>query len=161
SGLGSGFDKSAVLRLVPTKLASGADMKPRSTALEVYTQIEKDLLASIAAFQSMGLTTPPTHPFKVNESAAHAFLGRVYLYWGGKDAAAVTEFDRAIAPAIAYAKLSTAANIVGDWKKIPHPESLFELNFVQSVEVTGVTGSNDGLFTYTQPTGRNASNVAT
>ena len=38
---------------------------------------------------------------------------------------------------------------------------MFELNYVQSVEVTGVTGSNDGLFTYTQPTGRNANNVAT
>jgi len=160
TGTNAGFNKSAVLRLLPTKLASGADMKPRSTVTEVYTQIEKDFLASITTFQSLPAAVP-THPFKINQSAAHALLGRVYLYWGGKDAQAVTQFDLALAPAIAFAKLSTAANIVGDWKKIPHPESLFELNYVQSVEVTGVTGSNDGLFTYTQPTGRNASNVAT
>lgn len=161
SGTNANFNKSAVLRLTPTKLVGQADMRTRSTVVEVYTQIEKDFLAAIAAFQSLNLTSAPTNPFRITESATHAFLGRTYLYWGGKDAAAVTEFDKAIAPAISFAKLSNAANIAGDWRKSPHPESLFELNYVQSVEVTGVTGSNDGLFTYTQPTGRNANSVAT
>lgn len=161
TGTNANFNKSAVIRLTPTTKVPEANIRNRATVVEVYTQIEKDLLAAIATFQSLALTSPPTNPFKVNESSTHAILGKVYLYWGGKDAAAVTEFDKALAPAIAFAKLSNATNIVGDWRKSPHPESLFELNYVQAAEVTGVTGSNDGLFTYTQPTGRNANGVAT
>ncbi len=159
TGTNANFNKSAVLRLTPTKLATDADLKPRSTIVEVYNSIEKDLLASIAAFTSLGASVP-TNPYRVTQSATHAMLGKVYLYWG-KDALAVQEFDKAMAPAISFAKLSTAGNAASDFKKVPHPESLFELNYVQSVEVVGVTGSNDGLFTYTQPTTTNASNVAT
>jgi hypothetical protein len=159
TGTNAGFNKSAVLRLLPTRLASEADLKSRSTIVEVYTSIEKDLLASIAAFASLG-NSVPTNPYRITQSATHALLGKVYLYWEKNDLA-VIEFDKAIAPAISFAKLSSAGNAASDFKKAPHPESLFELNYVQSVEVVGVTGSNDGLFTYTQPTQTNASNLAT
>lgn len=166
TGTNAGFNKSAVLRLKPTKLASEATLQSRATVLEVYNNIEKDLLASIAAFASGPSIDPlfvvkPTNPYRVTESFAHALLGKVYLYWGGKDALAVQEFDKALSPTIAFANLSGPGNAAADFKKVPHPESLFELNYVQSVEVTGVTGSNNGLFTYTQPTGTNASNLAT
>lgn len=160
TGTNANFNKSAVLRLLPTKLVGEADLKPRATVLEVYTSIEKDLQTAITTFASLGASVP-TNPYRVTESFAHALLGKVYLYWGGKDAAAVQEFDKALATTIAFAKLSGAGNAANDFKKVPHPESLFEVNYVQSVEVVGVTGSNDGLFTYTQPTGTNASNLAT
>ncbi|RZL05281.1 MAG: RagB/SusD family nutrient uptake outer membrane protein, partial [Pedobacter sp.] len=166
TGTNANFDKSAVLRLVPTKLASEAISKPRATILETYAVIEKDLTDAIATFKS-GPTVDPafavksTNPFRVTESFAHALLGKVYLYWGGKDGLAVQEFDKALNTTIASAVLSPAGNAAADFKKVPHPESLFELNYVQSVEVVGVTGSNDGLFTYTQPTTKNASNLAT
>lgn len=166
TGTNANFNKSAVLRLVPTTSVSQATSQTRATILEVYTQIEKDLTASIAAFVSIPTLDPtfvvkPTNPFRVTESFAHALLGKVYLYWGGKDAQAVTEFDKALAAPIRFANLSGAGSAAADFKKVPHPESLFELNYVQSVEVTGVTGSNDGLFTYTQPTFNNASSLAT
>jgi hypothetical protein len=166
TGTNANFNKSAVLRLTPTTLASEAASKPRATILEVYASIEKDLLASIAAFQSgpsvdATFVIKSSNPYRVTESFTHGLLGKVYLYWGGKDAAAVQEFDKALNPTITTAVLSAAGNAAADFKKVPHPESLFELNYVQSVEVVGVTGSNDGLFTYTQPTGTNANNLAT
>lgn len=166
TGTNANFNKSAVLRLVPTTLASNATSQPRATVLEVYNSIEKDLLASIAAFQSGPSVDPafvvkPTNPYRVREDFVHGLLGKVYLYWGGKDIQAVQEFDRALSTTITTAVLSPAGNAAADFKKVPHPESLFELNYVQSVEVVGVTGSNDGLFTYTQPTGTNANNLAT
>lgn len=163
TGTNANFDKSVVLRLTPTKLVGDAQMVNRSTVVQAYTQIEKDLKAGIAAFvatKAIAGYAKPTNPYRVTESYTHALLGKVYLYWG-KNAQAVTEFDAAFDATILVARQSTVGNIAGDWKKVPHPESLFELNYVQSVEVTGVTGSNDGLFTYTQPTGLNASNVAT
>ncbi len=166
TGTNANFNKSAVLRLTPTTLASEADLKPRATILEVYASIEKDLLAAITTFQKgptvdAAFAVKSSNPYRVTESFAHALLGKVYLYWGGKDASAVTEFDKALSTTLTTAVLSPAGNAAADFKKVPHPESLFELNYVQSVEVVGVTGSNDGLFTYTQPTGTNASNLAT
>ena len=166
TGTNASFNKSAVLRLTPTTLVSDAVLQPRATILEVYASIEKDLLASIATFQKGPTVDPtfvvkPANPYRIREDFAHALLGKVYLYWGGKDAVAVQEFDKALNPTITTAVLSAAGNAASDFKKVPHPESLFELNYVQSVEVVGVTGSNDGLFTYTQPTGTNANNLAT
>lgn len=161
TGTNANFNKSAVLRLLPTRQTPEANMQARATILDVYNSIEKDLQTSITTFVGLNLTSPPTNPYRVTESFVHALLGKVYLYWGGKDALAVQEFDKALAPALAFAKLSGAGNAANDFKKVPHPESLFELNYVQSVEVVGVTGSNDAPFTYTQPTGTNASNLAT
>lgn len=166
TGTNAGFDKSAVLRLTPTTVVGEAASKPRATVVEVYNSIEKDLIASIAAFKSGPSIDPafvvkPTNPYRVGESFAHGLLGKVYLYWGGKDAQAVSEFDKALSSTITTAVLAPAGNAAADFKKVPHPESIFELNYVQSVEVVGVTGSNDGLFTYTQPTGTNANNLAT
>eukprot|EP01137_Pigoraptor_chileana_P005621 Opistho-2@2906 len=166
SGTNAGFNRSAVLRLQPTTLVGQATSQQRATIIEVYNSIEKDLLASIAAFQSGPTVDPnfvvkPTNPYRIGENFVHGLLGKVYLYWGGKDSQAVQEFDRALSTTISSAVLSPAGSAAADFKKVPHPESLFEINYVQSVEVVGVTGSNDGLFTYTQPTGTNANNLAT
>lgn len=166
SGLGSGFNKSAVIRLTPTLAASDTVRKNRSTIIETYTQIESDLKASITSFKAMytltGFSKKPTTPYRYTESATHATLGKVYLYWE-RWSDASTEFDNALDATITPSSLSpiTAGNYAATFKKIPNPESLLELYYNQSVEVTGVTGSNDALFTYTQPSGFNAANVNT
>jgi hypothetical protein len=48
SGLGAGWDKSAVLRLEPTLSPEDASKQPRATITEVYAAIEADLLAATA-----------------------------------------------------------------------------------------------------------------
>ncbi|QKJ28959.1 RagB/SusD family nutrient uptake outer membrane protein [Mucilaginibacter mali] len=165
TGTDASFDKSAVIRLTPTTSFDQASSINRSTITQTYTQIESDLNKAIATFKaSYSFTTvkKPTNPYHINESATHAFLGKLYLYWE-KYPQAVTEFDNALDPTITPSTLApiTAGTYNAAFKKIPNPESLLELYYNQSVEVVGVTGSNDAPFTYTQPTGYNAANVAT
>lgn len=159
TGTGAGFTKSVILRLTPTTSAEGAAIKKRSSIVETYTSIESDLKTAIAGFAAIG-AVKPANPYRITESATHALLGKVYLYWE-KWASAVTEFDNALNASIVYAKLTPAGSYVSSFKAVPNPESLFEINYVQSVEVAGVTGSNDAPFTYTQPKGFNAANVNT
>jgi hypothetical protein len=165
-GGASGFDKSAVIRLTPTLAAADTVRKNRSTITETYAQIEGDLKKAITFYQATytltGAVKKPITPYRFTESATHAILGKVYLY-SQRYAEAVTEFDAALDGTITVQSLTpiTAGTYTAAFKKIPNPESLLELYYNQSVEVTGVTGSNDAPFTYTQPTGLNAANVAT
>ncbi|GGK61095.1 RagB/SusD family nutrient uptake outer membrane protein [Rufibacter glacialis] len=148
SGTGANFNKSVVLRLQPTNTPADAALTPRATVTEVYTQIETDLKAAITALDP---ATTSGGRYVMNKGAAHALLGKVYLYWE-KWAQAEEQFKLAMANTNA----TLAPNIVSAFNTVPNPESLFELNFVQSTEVAGVTGVNESLFTYTQPNGKNA-----
>jgi hypothetical protein len=161
TGTNTGFNKSAVLRLNPTTSVADTTRKNRSTITETYAQIESDLKKSISVFQTLASKKPST-PYRFTESATHAVLGKMYLY-SQRYSESVDEFNSALDPNITVSTLSpiTAGTYVAAFKKIPNPESLLELYYNQSVEVTGVTGSNDAPFTYTQPSGYNASNVNT
>ncbi|RYE26796.1 MAG: RagB/SusD family nutrient uptake outer membrane protein [Sphingobacteriaceae bacterium] len=152
-GTGAGFDKSAVLRLTPTLVVDNATLQNRATITETYAQIEKDLSAAITNFQALTQLSgysKPTTPYRITESATHALLGKVYLY-ERKYSNASTEFDNALNSNISFARAAGAGGYVSAFKTIPNPESLFEINFNQALEMSGVTGVNNSLFTYTQP----------
>jgi len=151
TGSDAGWNFSAVLRLVPTSDLSAATVQNRSTVLQTYTQIESDFLQAITVFRSLG-ANKPTPPYSFSESAAHAFLAKVYLYWG-RYADCVTQCQAAIDPTICYGKLTPAGTYSTAFKSVPNPEAILELNYVQAIEVAGVVGTNDAPFTYTQPTG--------
>lgn len=146
TGTGAGFNKSAILRTKATAAAEDAVIKNRSTVVETYTQIEKDLKDAIAIIPADGVTTR----LRMNKGAAYALLGKVYLYWE-KWSDAVTQFDLAMANT--SAKLATAGSYTAAFKTRPNTESFFELAFDQVTELSGVTGQNESLYSYTAPSG--------
>lgn len=151
TGQGAGFNKSVVLRLNPTLSPLDAAPTPRATAVEVYEAIEDDLLAAISLLSVDNAATGKGR-FRGNKGAAHALLGKVYLYWE-KYAEAVTQFDLALANT--SATQIPAGQYTATWKAAPpNREALFQVKFVQSTEVSGVVGVNDSPFSYTQPNGR-------
>jgi len=151
TGPDAGFTSSAVLRLTPVTTIDGTTTKQnRNTIKETYAQVEADLLKAISLFQAIG-TTAPNKPYAFSESAAHGFLAKVYLY--AQDYPnCVAQCQAALNPAICPAVLTPAGTYSKAFKAQPNPESLIELNYNQSVQVTGVTGSNGAPYTYTQPT---------
>lgn len=146
TGPGAGFNKSVVLRLTPTGTAADAATVERSTIEETYTAIEADFKNAIAAFPNNG-----TSRFRINKGATYGLLGKLYLYWR-KYPEAVTQFDLALANTAATLATNyvTAFNSSG-----VNPESLFELTWVAATEMAGVVGSNNSLFSYSNPNGRN------
>ncbi len=155
TGTGAGFNKSAIIRTTPVLTNADQDIRTRATVTEVYTQIESDLKAAIASFgvySKLPGYAKPSSPFRITESATHALLGKVYLY-ERKYAEAVSEFDLALNSTINFSRSAAAGGYVSAFKAIPNPESLFEITFNQAVEFSGVTGVNNSLYSYTQPTG--------
>jgi len=152
SGPDAGFTFSAVLRLTPITTIAGTQSKQtRSTIAQTYAQIESDYLKAISLFQAIG-TVKPNPPYAMSESSAHALLAKVYLY--AQDYPnCVAQCQAALNPAICPAVLTPAGTYSKAFKSIPNPESLLEFDYVQSVQVSGVTGSNGAPYTYTQPTG--------
>jgi len=150
TGLGAGFNKGIVLRLLPTTDPASAAPQVRATVDATYAQIESDFIAAIALLPA---NSSATSVFTMNKGAAYAMLGRLYLYWE-KYAQAVTQFDLAFANS--NAKLAPAGGYVAQFRTVgASSESLFELSFNATTEVTGVIGANNTLFSYTNPTGRN------
>jgi starch-binding outer membrane protein, SusD/RagB family len=146
SGPGSGFNKSVVLRLTPTGSAADAGAVERSTIEQTYAAIETDFKNAIATFPNNGTTR-----FRINKGATYGLLGKLYLYWR-KYPEAVAQFDLALSntSAVLTNNIVTAFTSAG-----ANPESLFELTWVAATEMAGVTGSNESLFSYTNPKGRN------
>lgn len=158
SGQGVGFDKSAILHLDPISDAVvAAKLGSRATQTDVYNAIEADLLAAITLLPVDGGRSGVT---RANLGAAYALLGKVYLYWE-KWAQAEANLKLALQNTSA-AKIGVGANAyMNAFKQVIHPESLFEISYVQSVEVAGVTGVNNTNFSYTQPTVKNPLGLST
>jgi starch-binding outer membrane protein, SusD/RagB family len=150
TGLGAGFDKSVVLRLSPTFTKDDATKMTRATNTEVYQAIEADLLEATSL---LTVETSASGRLRANKGAAHALLGKVYLYWE-RYADAVTQFDLAMANTTATP--ITAGQYAGTFRGTqPNKEAFLQLKFVQSTEMAGVVGVNDSPYSYTQPNGKN------
>ena len=147
SGTNSGFNKSAILRLKATVNPEDAVIQNRATIIETYTQIEKDFKDAIAILPT-DANIGSSGRYRMNKGAAYALLGKVYLYWE-KWGDAVIQFDNAIANT--SARLATAGTYSSAFASRPSTESFFEIYFDQATELSGVTGSNDALYTYTAP----------
>ncbi|AXJ00218.1 SusD family protein [Cyclonatronum proteinivorum] len=135
-----GWDHSVIIRTAPTSVVEEAQVPfPRASNVEVYEQIESDLLESIALLSEFG----GTNRFLANRAAADALLARVYLYWG-RYADAVQAATNAMETPLGAA-LSTpvsAGNIFNSTSTAPGLESFFELR-ITSNEFGGAV--NDGL----------------
>lgn len=138
----SGWNTSVILRTEPTLGLSDANDRARSTNLEVYQQIEADLLQAIDLFTATGFV--PDNPSRAGLSAAQALLARVYLYWG-RYADAVTFAEAAMSSTTAG--LVGAADYVASWNDANnpfHPESIFETE-ITTADWSTVDGPNESL----------------
>ncbi|SDL65950.1 SusD family protein [Pedobacter sp. ok626] len=106
---------------VPLKLTNYIEDKKytRATVAEVYIQIVADL--ELAATNLSGIQQPTV--YRANEAAAHAMLGRVYLFTGKWDQA-LTEYNKVINSAHSLLNLNSYTNI-GSFTYAGSPETIF------------------------------------
>lgn len=150
----NGFNLGVVLRTKATQVVTDADALPRSTNLECYQFIEKDLQDAFAgllpASQVSGWPSAlgaSTFPYRATKAAAAAMLARVYLYWGryaDADAQATTALTLVPAPLPV-----NAAGFAASWSASPHPESIFEAE-IRPADFSGVDGPNNSMHSMTQ-----------
>jgi hypothetical protein len=112
----------------------------RSPKAEVYAQIEKDLVAAIAA-----LPTTPAQPGRITKYAAQGLLGKVYLYENK-----FQEADAVLEPIIA----SNAFTLVADYPSIylasgeNGTESVFEVQYTNGSPYYNWGGATRGQGNY-------------
>ncbi|MCH8557165.1 MAG: RagB/SusD family nutrient uptake outer membrane protein [Balneolia bacterium] len=140
------WNLAVTLRVEPTRGTTDADTpRPRNTNLEVYEQIERDLLLAVDLLGSAG----GNDRFQATEGAAKALLARVYLYWGRWADAAEWAQEAMDTPGVS---LATPAQVPGLFATTDSPglESFFEVR-VTSVDFGGaVNNSLSALFTPAQ-----------
>lgn len=138
----NGFNQSVVLKTNATLGLSGVIDVPRSTNVEVYDQIEADLLAAIPMLPDA--TAGTAGVIFANADAARLLLARVYLYEGNMTGAAnyaqqviTGDGSDLVQPANYDASWDDATNAL-------HPESLFESE-LRSNDWNTVDGANNSL----------------
>ncbi len=134
-----GFNLAVILRTTPTQALSDADFRERSTNVEVYSQIEQDLLQAISFLPAESSTA--TFPLRLSSTAAKALLARVYLYWG-RYADAANYADQVINET--GVDLLTGDDYLAAWGTEPHGESIFELD-ISLVDWSTVDGVNNSM----------------
>ncbi len=139
-----GWDKSVVLRTTPTLNFSSADLRARSTNVEVYQQIEADLIQAIGILPPAALGSADV--YRASKAAAQALLARVYLYWGRNDRAEALASEAMTTAGLADdgTGLVTAENYVSAFNTFPNPESLFEVE-IRQVDWSTVDGVNNSM----------------
>lgn len=146
----NGFNLGVIIRDTPTQTVSDADKRARSTNLECYQFVEKDLQDAISLLlpaASIGAAWPSslgtnTFPFRATRGAAHALLARHYLNWG-RYADADTQATTALT-LVPIAAPVTAANYVTAFSTTTNPESMFEIE-IRATDWSGVDGPNNSM----------------
>lgn len=140
----NGFNLATMIRTTPTLAFTDADLRNRSTNVEVYQQVETDLLAAIEALPTVATGSEGT--YRVNKSAAQALLARVYLYWGRNDRAIALATEAMATAGLADdgTGLVPAENYVSAFNTFPNPESLFEIE-IRLVDWSTVDGVNNSM----------------
>jgi hypothetical protein len=138
----NGFNLSAILRTEATVGSANADDRPRATNVQVYEQIEQDLVEAIADLPEAGVGTPAVA--RANKTAARLLLARVYLYWG-RNGDAANFAQQAITGD--GSDLVAAGDYVASWDDasfVFHPEAAFSSD-LQVADWNGVDGANNSL----------------
>jgi hypothetical protein len=151
------FNLGPILRLDPTTAASEADFRTRSTNVQVYEQIEQDLLNAIELLPYATLGQAPSESefgvYRANVGAAYMLLARVYLYWGkmaeAEEMASISM--NILGLSSGGAGLVPPGSYVDAFSTAPHPESIFELE-IRQVDWTSVDGVNSSLNSLTSNT---------
>lgn len=154
------WDKSVILRTTPTLGFSDADFRERATNVQVYEQIEKDLLDAIAGLPNAAIGSAGV--YRANKGAAQALLARVYLYAGRNSDAAnmATAAMASFGITDAGAGLLSTTNYVSAFVTSPNPESLFELE-QRSVDWSTVDGVNNSVSSLVSNLGASAQFILT
>jgi hypothetical protein len=160
------FNLSAIIRTTPVEGVTDANKRARSTNVEVYQQIETDLLEAInllpAETDFIGSSSNPAQQwatgekwFRASKQAAKALLARVYLYEGK-----FTEANNYATQVIAESSrtLVTAASYAASWSTATHPESLFEAE-IRTADWSSVDGVNNSIASITNSSPSSASNA--
>jgi hypothetical protein len=137
-----GFNQAVVLKTEPTFGLSDVVDVPRATNVEIYQQVESDLLEAISLLSP---AAPGSNDvIFANQTAARLLLARVYLYWG-RDADALAQADQVITGD--GSDLVQAADYDASWDDAAnaiHPESVFESE-IRIPDWTTVNGPNDSM----------------
>lgn len=144
------FNLGSILRLEPTTKASDADFRARATNVQVYGQIEQDLMNAIDLLPFSAMGRPPSETefgvYRANWAAALTLLARLYLYWEkmSEAEAAATAAMRVLGLSNNGVGLVPANAYVDAFSTAPHPESIFELE-IRAVDWNSTDGVNNSL----------------
>jgi len=139
----NGFTESAILRTEPTRDLGDADLRARSSNVEIYNQAVSDLeeAAELLSESDRGV-------YYANYAAANALLARIHLYLENWDEA-IDHADIALAATNAELDDTEEAFMDNPFDQSPpNSESIYELA-IDPVEES--LGSNLGLCPYTNP----------
>ena len=132
------WNLAVMIRTDPTRGTTDADTpRPRNTNVEVYEQIERDLLLAAELLGESG----GNNRFLATEGAAKALLARVYLYWGRWADAAEWAQEAMNTSGVNLATPAQVPNLFAT-AGTPGVESFFEVR-VTSVDFSGAV--NNGL----------------
>ena len=137
-----GHTQSAIIRTNPTRDVTDADLRSRSSNVEVYSRAQQDLEDALDL-----LSGNDRGVYFANYAAANALLARLHLYLENWDEA-ITYADEAIAASGLDLVDSESDFQANTFNQVPNPESIMELS-IDPVEES--LGSNTGLCPYTNP----------
>lgn len=137
-----GWNESAIIRTEPTRDASDADLRGRSTNVEVYSRAQQDLEDALTLLEN-----DDRGVYYANYAATNALLARLHLYLENWQEA-IDYADEAIAASGAQLVDSEADFESNPFSQTPNSESIIELN-IDPVEES--LGSNVGLCPWTNP----------
>lgn len=149
------WDNGVPIVTTANRSKSTITLPSRPTIVEVYQQVEKDLLDAISLFTVSGNPNSfaATPAYTATRVGARALLARVYLYWAGplfpeKYQQAVNLATDAIGDVAGVATLATTGNFVANWvTNAKHDESIFEVRFATTAENLGGDNSLEGWYT--------------
>lgn len=137
------WTQSAIIRTEATRDVEDADLRGRSSNVDVYDQARQDLEDALEL-----LADDDRGVYFANYAAANALLARLHLYLEDWEEA-IDYADEAIA-ASGLELLDSESDFESNpFAQTPNPESILELS-IDPVEES--LGSNDGLCPYTNPT---------
>lgn len=142
----NGFDLGVIIRTEPTTSVADADFRARSTVDEVYSLIESDIAAALAAFGSAESRSRPVNFGSL--AATQALKARVNLYqsdWDDAEAAASAALAATSATLVTDSTALIAANLAPS-----NPESIFEIQMTVGTD-GAVTNANASLQSLTDP----------
>lgn len=138
----NGWNQSAIIRTEATRDVGDADLRPRSTNVEVYERARLDLEEALSLLQS-----DDRGVYFANYAATNGMLARLHLYLENWQEA-ITYAEEAINASGVELVSSESDFIANTFNEVPNPESIFELS-IDPVEES--LGSNVGLCPWTNP----------
>jgi starch-binding outer membrane protein, SusD/RagB family len=149
----NGWNRSAVLRILPVRQATEVGALPRATNVQMYEQIEQDLKKADQLFSQIPTSSTfkvVRFPFRANGVATKALLARVQLYMGKYQDAKQNADDAIAINDVLQGGRTLSTNYGNNFANLTNggAESLFELA-IENVDWGATDGTNNSLNTIT------------